>query len=379
MSHPRIAIIGAGIAGASAAYFLARQMGSGEDVVLLEQESQPGYHTTGRSAAIYSEVYGNAVIRGLVKASHDFMASPDKSFAETSILSPRSTLMVANADQLDVLHEIYAELNRPDMLNIVDTDQCLEICPVLRRDYVAAGIWETAARDIDVHALHQGYLKCFRGAGGEIRNNSEAIEITSKDGEYLLTTRNDRIQADIIVNAAGAWGDHVAKLAGVEPVGLNPLRRTAITIDPPADVDPGAWPLTFDVEENWYFKPDAGRILASPADETLSDPCDAQPEELDIAICIDRLQTVTDLQVRRIESKWAGLRSFVGDKTPVNGFDDQAQGFYWLVGQGGYGIKTSPAMGALAATSILGTELPAEFQGKPIDQSALRIDRLRNK
>lgn len=379
MSHPRIAIIGAGIAGASAAYFLARQIGDGGGITLLEQESQPGYHTTGRSATIYSEVYGNAVIRGLVKASHDFMASPDGSFAETSILSPRSTLMVANANQIDALHETYADLNRPDMLNIVDTDQCLEICPVLRRDYVAAGIWETAARDIDVHALHQGYLKCFRSAGGQIKNNSEVLEITPKDDGYLLTTGDDQIQADIIINAAGAWGDHIARLAGAEPVGLKPLRRTAITIDPPAGIDPGPWPLTFDVEENWYFKPDAGRILASPADETLSDPCDAQPEELDIAICIDRLQTVTELQVRRIESKWAGLRSFVGDKTPVNGFDDRAQGFYWLVGQGGYGIKTSPAMGALAAANILGTDLPQDFRDKPIDQDALRIDRLRNK
>lgn len=378
MSHMRIAIIGAGIAGASAAYFLARQRGSGEGLTLLEQESQPGYHTTGRSAAIYSEVYGNKVIRGLVRASHDFMATLQAGFADHSILSPRSTLMVANAAQLDTLHDTFADLNRPDILHFVDPDDCLRICPALRRDYVAGGIWETAARDVDVHALHHGYLKGFRGAGGDIKTNSRVREITRKDGGFQISTANEQLQADLIVNAAGAWGDVIATMAGVQPVGLKPLRRTAVTIDPPAGMDPSDWPLTFDVEENWYFKPDAGRILASPADETPSEPCDAQPEELDIAICIDRLQTVTDLQVRRLESKWAGLRSFVSDKTPVNGFDDQQAGFYWLVGQGGYGIKTSPAMGALAAANILGTELPTDISQDAIDRAALRVDRLRN-
>ncbi|WP_417515277.1 NAD(P)/FAD-dependent oxidoreductase [Minwuia sp.] len=377
MSSFDIAIIGGGIAGLSAACFLAEDRGDGSRIAVIERESQPGYHTTGRSAAMYTEVYGNATIRAMVKAGRPFLKTPHARYCDRSFLSPRGALMIARDDQVHRVGEFLREMNRPDVLEQVDRDRCLQISPALDPDYVAGGVHEPDAMDIDVHALLQGYVRVFRGLGGQIIADAEVRSITRRNGVFAIDAGAGQIEAPLLINAAGAWGDVIAGMAGAAPVGLVPKRRTAITFDAPAGTNPGNWPLTFDLDEQWYFKPDAGRILASPADQTPSEPCDAQPEELDIAICIDRIETASTLEVRRPASKWAGLRCFVDDHSPVNGFDDRIEGLYWLVGQGGYGIKTSPVMARIAVSQIAGRPIDDDILAHGLRPANLGVERLR--
>lgn len=372
-----IAVVGGGMAGASAACLIAEDIGSGKDIVLLERESQPGYHTTGRSAAMYTEVYGNDVIRALVRAGRAFMEHPAERYADHPLLSPRGALMVANSGEAERLDAFMEEMQRPDVLTRVDAARCKEICPALRRDMLSGGVHEPLAMDIDVHGMLQGFLRVFRGLGGRIIGDAGVNAIERGGDGFRIATPAGEFRAQVVINAAGAWGDELAAMAGAAPVGLVPKRRTAITFDPAPGTDIGGWPLTFELGGGWYFKPDAGRILASPADETPSAPCDAQPDELDIAICADRIQTATDLQVRRLASSWAGLRCFVEDHSPVNGFDDAVEGFYWLVGQGGYGIKTSPAMGRIAAATIAGRAIPSDILDQGLSPDSLSVKRFR--
>lgn len=377
MADIDIAIIGGGISGFAAACFLAEDLGDGSRIALIERESQPGYHTTGRSAAMYTEVYGNATIRAMVRAARRFLERPEERYGGRSFLSPRGSLMIAGSDQTGRVAGFLSEMNRPDMLEEVSPDRCLELSPALKRDYVAGGVYEPGAMDIDVHSLLQAYVRVFRGLGGQVIADAEVLGLQRRDGVFVIETSAGAHRAGTVVNAGGAWGDEIGRMAGAEPVGLTPKRRTALTFDPPADLPPQSWPLTFDIDEEWYFKPDAGRILASPADETPSPPCDAQPEELDIAVCIDRIETVTSLQVRRPASTWAGLRCFVDDHSPVNGFDDRIEGFYWLVGQGGYGIKTASTMARIATAKIAGKPVPDDVLEFGLDLDTLSVERLR--
>ncbi|GJL89294.1 MAG: FAD-dependent catabolic D-arginine dehydrogenase DauA [Minwuia thermotolerans] len=377
MIDVRIAIVGGGMAGASAACLIAEEAGSGADIVVLERESQPGYHTTGRSAAMYTEVYGNDVIRALVRAGRGFMESPAERYADHPLLTPRGALMVANTGEAERLDAFMEEMQRPDVLSRVDAAHCKEICPALRQDQLSGGVHEPLAMDIDVHGMLQGFVRVFRGLGGRIIGDAAVTAIERGGDGFRIGTTAGEVRAEIVINAAGAWGDDLATMAGATPVGLVPKRRTAITFDPAAGTDVSTWPLTFELGGGWYFKPDAGRILASPADETPSAPCDAQPDEMDIAICVDRIQNATDLQVRRLASSWAGLRCFVDDHSPVNGFDDAVEGFYWLVGQGGYGIKTSPAMGRIAAAQIAGKPVPADILDQGLSIDSLSVNRFR--
>ena len=377
MTDVRIAIVGGGMAGASAACLIAEEAGSGADIVVLERESQPGYHTTGRSAAMYTEVYGNDVIRALVRAGRSFMESPAERYADHPLLTPRGALMVANSGEAERLDAFMEEMQRPDVLSRVDAARCKEICPTLRQDQLSGGVHEPLAMDIDVHGMLQGFVRVFRGLGGRVVGDAEVTAIERGGDGFRIETTAGAFRAEIVINAAGAWGDDLAAMAGAAPVGLVPKRRTAITFDPAAGTDVSSWPLTFELGGGWYFKPDAGRILASPADETPSAPCDAQPDEIDIAICVDRIQNATDLQVRRLASSWAGLRCFVDDHSPVNGFDDAVEGFYWLVGQGGYGIKTSPAMGRIAAAQIAGKPVPADILDQGLSIDSLSVNRFR--
>lgn len=360
MSRPAVIIIGAGMAGASLAYELAGQA----DVTLIERESHPGYHTTGRSAAMFTETYGPAPIRALTRASRAFYENPPDGFATTPILTPRGVLLTAEPDQAALI---------PDAL-VSGATQALTAAeaqaqvPVLRGERLAGAVAEPAARAIDVDALLQGYLRGFKARGGTLVCDAPVTALTRAGTGWRVTTPQGGFAADVIVNAAGAWGDPVAALAGVAPVGLVPKRRTAILIDAPGD--PQAWPMVIDIAEAWYLKPDAGLLLASPADETPVEPQDAQPDEMDIAICVDRIETATTLQVRRIRHKWAGLRSFVADGAPVVGFDPDAPGFFWLVGQGGYGIQTAGAVSRLAAALILERPTPADILAEglnPVD------------
>jgi D-arginine dehydrogenase len=365
-------VIGAGIAGASAAYELA----ACGRVLVLERESQPGYHTTGRSAALFTETYGNATMRALTRASKSFLTSPPAGFASVPLLAPRGTLLAARADQRAALERTFAECSAlVGNLELWTGAQVRQRVPVFTEAQVDGGLWEPDAMDIDVHALHQGFLRGLRARGGEVVCNAEVIALEREGATWRVETRIERYAAPVVVNAAGAWADEIGRRAAAGPIGLVPKRRTAITFDAPRGASIERWPAVIDVDEQWYFKPDAGRILASPADETPSAPCDAQPDEYDVAVLIDRITTATTLAVARIHAKWAGLRSFVADKTVVAGFDPRQRGFFWLAGQGGYGIQTAPAAGRVAAALARGEPLPEDVQALGVRAGDLAPDR----
>ncbi len=366
MSAYDFIIIGAGMAGASAAYELAK---SGR-VLLVERESQPGYHTTGRSAALFTEAYGNATIRALTWGGRAFYMHPPSGFSDAPILTPRGALFVGRADQQEALDAAAAE-GRAAGLRRLGGAETRAIVPALREDFVAGGVFEADAMDIDVHALHQGYLRGLKAAGGRLICNAEVTAVSFGNGIWHMVSKAGDFTAAVVVNAGGAWADELAELAGARRVGLVPKRRTVITFDPPAALQTADWPLTIGIAEDFYFKPDAGRLLASPADETPMPPCDVQPEELDIAIVVDHLQKATTLEIPRIAHSWAGLRSFVADKTPVVGFDPERAGFFWLAGQGGYGIQTASSMGRVAAALATGGEIPKDLAARGVTAAAL--------
>ncbi|MDN2565423.1 FAD-binding oxidoreductase [Aquibium sp. A9E412] len=367
-----IAVIGAGIAGAS----LASELAATHRVVLVEREPQPGYHTTGRSAALFSTTYGPPVIRAMSRASAGFFEAPPQAFAEHALLGPRGMLMIARADQAEALEAAHAALAEHGTVERLTGEAARQRAPLLRAGYAAGAIAEAGARDIDVHALHQGYLRRFRRAGGRLVTDAELVALAPEGGRWRVDTRAGTVLADAVVNAAGAWADAVAQMAGAAPVGLVPKRRTALIVAAPEGARPAGWPMVVDVAEEFYMKPDAGRLLVSPADETPSPPCDAQPEELDVAICVDRIERAFDIAVRRIENKWAGLRSFVADKGPVVGYAPERPGFFWLAGQGGYGIQSAPAMARAAAALVRGEALPADIADQGVTPAALAPARL---
>lgn len=351
-------IIGAGMAGASAGYFLSIDA----SVLLLEMEAQPGYHTTGRSAALYSEAYGNAPIRALTSGGRAFFIDPPDGFTETPILTPRGALFVGREDQMASLDAAYAAGSEHiDTIQRLTAGEVREMVPVLREGYAVAGVLETEAMDMDVNALHQGFLRGGRARGVQLRQNAPVSALTRENGVWRIRAGGEEVFAKTVINAAGAWCDQVADLAGAQRIGLVPKRRTAILFDGPSDGPFAAWPAFIDADEQFYARPEGGALMGSPADETPMEPCDVQPEELDIAIAVDRLQAATTLEIRRIIRSWAGLRSFVADKTPVVGYDPRIEGFFWLAGQGGYGIQTAPSMGRVAAALAIGHGIPADL------------------
>ncbi|MCY6381326.1 NAD(P)/FAD-dependent oxidoreductase [Hoeflea prorocentri] len=349
--HFDIAVIGAGMAGASLAYELAGDA----HVAILEMESHPGYHATGRSAAVFSEVYGPGPIRALTRRSRPFFENPPETFGDQPLLSQRGVLYVARADQNESFERLTDRLRGAPVTAVSDAAAVTELVPLLRPNYAQAALYEELASDIDVHALHHGYLRGLRSRGGELLVDAAVNAARREDGVWELTTRRSTVCAPIVVNAAGAWADELASIFGAEPVGLVPKRRTALTVAAPSGLDPANWAAVVDVDEQFYLKPDAGRLLISPADETPSAPCDAQPEEIDVAICIDRIQKAFALDVHRVEHCWAGLRSFVADGVPVCGYDETVDGLFWLAGHGGYGIQSAPGLSQLAAGMIKST------------------------
>jgi len=369
-----IAVIGAGIAGASAAWAMAER----HRVVLLERESQPGYHTSGRSAALFSETYGNAPVRALSVASRDFLMAPPPGFAADPVLTPRGALIVGTHGDTDRLAEAAEQGARlVASVHAIDAQAVRARVPVLRADWVTGGVFEPDAMDIDTNALLHGFLRGLRARGGALRCEAELLGLTRAGAGWRLATRQGEIAAAVVVAAGGAWCDTLGAMAGAQPLGLVPKRRTAFLVDPPPGMDSATWPIVIAVDESFYFKPDAGKLLCSPADETPSPPCDAQPEELDIAIAADRIQTAADLPIARIGHRWAGLRSFVADKTPVAGFDPVIPGFFWLAGQGGYGFQTAPAMAAAAAALVDRRDLPGHLAARGLTASMLAPTRLR--
>jgi D-arginine dehydrogenase len=369
-----VAVIGGGIAGAS----VAANLVSNASVVIIERETQPGYHATGRSAALFSEIYGSAPVRALSRASRGFLESPPADFAAAPILSPRGALHLGGRDDADLLDRAFETAHRlvPSVARIAPA-AVLDKVPAMRPEAVeGGGVFEPDARDIDTNGLLQGFLRRVRNGGGKIMLEAPVTALERDGSGWRILAGAAELRAGAIVNAAGAWGDAVAGLAHVSPIGLVPKRRTAFLITPPAEMDTRAWPLTIGAREDLYFKPDAGKLLVSPADETPSAPVDAQPEEMDVAIAADRLAQRTTIEVRRVEHKWAGLRSFVADKTPVVGYDPAVAGFFWLAGQGGYGFQTAPAMARLAAALISGNRVPAEIQDQGITADTLSPARL---
>ena len=367
-------VVGAGMAGASAAFWLAEQ----GRVVVLEQEDVPGYHSTGRSAAMYMETYGGPLTKGLAVTGRSFLTDPPPDFAASPLLSPREVLYVGRADQIDMLDRFYEEnRQRVPTLARLDANQALEQPVPLREDYVAGAVLEPEAEEIDVAALHQGFLRGLRARGGTLMTEAGVTALARRRGLWHAETPAGAYCAPVVVNAAGAWCDAVAARAGVAPIGLQPKRRTAFIFDGPADGGVGDWPMVHDIDDAFYLKPDAGRILGSPADETPSEPCDVYPEELDIAIGADRIMQATTLEIRHIRNKWAGLRSFVRDRQPVAGFDVAAEGFFWLAGQGGAGIMTAPALGAVTAALVTGEPLPEAVAAHGIAAERLGPGRLR--
>ena len=364
------AVVGAGIAGVSAAYHLAPHA----SVIVLEREHVPAYHTTGRSAALHSETYGSPEIRAITMASGRFYRKPPTGFADHPLLTPRGALIAGRADQQAGLQQAAADYARlVPSVRWLDAAEVLRRQPLLKPEAAAGGaIFEPEADDMDVAAIHGGFLKGARAAGAILRLNAEVAALERGNGRWSIRLRDgESIGARTIINAAGAWADVVAQLAGAAPVDLVPKRRTAFTFDAPAGIELAHLPMVIDFDETWYIKPEVGQFLASPADETLSPPCDAQPEEIDIAVAVERIETATTLKIRRVKNKWAGLRSFVADKNLVVGYDPTVDGLFWLAGQGGYGIQTGEAAGRLAASLALGKGLPPDIADLGVGEAVL--------
>lgn len=365
-------VIGAGMAGASVAAELSRTA----SVLVLEAEGRPGYHSTGRSAAMYAPGYGPAPVRALTRASGGFLAAPPQGFTTGPILSPRATLMIARPDQAASFDAAWADLSGDAAVSLLDTGQVQDTVPLLRPGYAARGILDETGSDIDVDRLHQGYLRQAKGQGAQVLCDAPVSALSHDGTLWSVTTRQGVFHARVVVNAAGAWADQVGQLAGAERIGLVPKRRTALIVAAPTGVACADLPLTVDIDEDFYLKPDAGRLLISPANEDPSAPTDAQPDEMDIALCIDRIERAFDLSVRRIETRWAGLRSFVADKAPVIGWSEKAPAFLWLAGQGGYGIQMAPAAARLAAALGLGGAMPSDIAAQGLSLQAVAPGRL---
>jgi D-arginine dehydrogenase len=368
-----ILIVGGGIAGAGAAYELAKFA----SVLLLERESRCGYHSTGRSAASFTENYGGTLIRRLAIASRAFLEHPPAGFCHHPLLAPRGMITIARADQLERLSE-QLEAARTWVPSIVplEVDAAVARVPILRREYVAGAFVEPESREMDVDGLHQGFLRGAKARGARIHVNAGVAEISRSGGHWQVSTAAGTFHAPLLVNAAGAWADTLAESAGIRPLGLMPKRRTAFNIPAPADLDVRAWPMINDVDEEFYFKPDAGQLFVSPADATPSAPIDAHAEDWDVAVGVERLERATTLSVGRVSRSWAGLRTFAPDAAPVVGYDVGAEGFFWLAGQGGYGIKTSPALSRTCASLIRDRCLPEDLVQLGIAAADLSPQRL---
>jgi len=356
-SHDFI-VIGAGIAGSSVAFELSRAA----RVCLIEGEERPGMHATGRSAALYAPSYGGREIRALTRSSRAFFDQPPPGFTEHALLHPRGCLYIARADQQERLREMAAAIRASGgQVTFLSSEEARTRVPLLRASYLAAAAFDAEATDIDVHALQQGFLHGARRSGTRIVTGTWASHMRREQGLWLVELAGEQFTAPVLINAAGAWADEVALACGARAVGLMPLRRTALLVDPPQGVDISGWPAVIDADEQFYFKPDAGKLLLSPADETPDQPGDAHAEDLDVAVGVDRVEAALTMEIRRVTHSWAGLRTFSADRAPVLGFDPQVPGFFWCAGQGGYGIQTSPAMARAAAALARNEPLPPDI------------------
>ncbi len=351
-----VIVIGAGMAGASVAYFMAPHA----RVLVLEREAFADMHSTGRSAALFSETYGSPNVLALTRAARPFLAQPPQGFAQHPILTPRGATIIGNAAQKDEIRALYETIAAfTPSLQLHDAARLQVTVPVLRPEFAQIGLHEPGAADIDVNELHQGFLRGLRARGGQLRFNVGVRAISHGANGWEVDDGEQVFRAPLLVNAAGAWVDQVAALAGVAPIGITPKRRSAFLFEPPERIDSTHWPFVTAFDESFYFKPDAGLLLGSCANADPVEPHDVQPEEYDIALGIHRIEEATTMTIRRPRRSWAGLRSFVADGDLVGGFAVDAPGFFWVAAQGGYGIQTSAAMGEACANLALGRPLPA--------------------
>ena len=367
-----VLIVGGGLAGASIAHFLAPQ----RSVLLIERETAFGYHSSGRSAAEWTAVHYLGLMRSVVLFGKPFFDAPPPGFAPVPLYRPRGNIMFVPPgaeNEAETFIRVAGPLS--SALEEISVDRALQIVPFLRPEMLARAFYDPDNAEIDVDALHQGFLRGIRAAGGQTRTSVE-FDGADRVGDHwrVRLGGGETIEAGTIVNAAGAWADLVAMRAGVAPLGLEPRRRTALTFDPGFDVT-GVPPVD-DMSTGFYFKASAKALLVSPGDATPSVACDAQPEELEIAQAVDYFERYTTLEIRRLVSRWAGLRTFTHDEDPVAGFATDVPGFFWLVGQGGGGIMTSPALGEIGAALVCGEPLPPRAQALRLDAATLSPARL---
>lgn len=366
-------VVGGGIAGASVGYFLS-DFGC---VTVLEMEAMPGYHSTGRSAALFSEYYGNSVVRALTAASREFYLAPPSGFTRP-LLTPRGVLALCPHGAEEIFAAALATgLTAPTPAREVSADEAREYCPAVRPQWFSRAMVRPGAMDIDVDALHQGFLRGIRSHGGRVVRSAKVRSLTRYDGWHADTDVGE-FAAGRVVNAGGAWADEIAGLAGVHTIGLTPRRRTAMIVASPTGANVTQWPMVNDVTETFYIKPESGQLLISPYDATPVPPGDARPDDLDVATAIDRVQAATDLVIKHVRRAWAGLRSAVRDDTPVVGEAPDAAGFFWLAGLSGYGIQTAPAVGRLAAALMTGGSPHIPETTADFELSSLAPERLFN-
>lgn len=367
-----IAIIGGGIAGFSLAYHLA----SHRKVIILEQEDAFGYHSTARSAAEFAFRFHTPLVGKLAALSFPFLKSPPQGFSAVPLLHERGMILVASEEKQARLDQVFAaESANTDRLRLLGKDEVLSAVPFLNPEFFACAFFDPDCWDINADALFQGFRKSVSASGAAARSKAGVISAKREGTVWQIETQAGWLEAAIVVNASGAWADQTAEMFGAAPLGHTPLNRTMITVDMPGGIDWRTMPEVQEIDEDFYMKPDAGRLLLSPADENESQPCDAQPEELGVAWAMHWLNEATTITATRPASAWAGLRTFAPDRAPVAGFDPAVNGFFWLTGQGGFGIQTSPALGELAASLILGRGLPDRFKHHDICAAILSPER----
>jgi D-arginine dehydrogenase len=368
-----VIVIGGGIGGVSLGYELA----SDRRVTLLEREKTLAFHTTGRSAALFLETYGNSTIRALTTASREFLMNPPEHF-RSELLAPRPLLQIAAVGRGDALAAMYADVSRltPDAQLVSPTD-ARAFFPPLRPELIDCALYEPHSMEVDVHALHQGFVRGLRDRGGRVHTGAGVTQLRRIDGLWHVHTTDGSVHtAPLVVDAAGAWADVVGALAGAGSIGLVPMRRSVFMVAAPDDLDTANLATLSDMDEKFYIKPEGAQLLCSPADETPTEPSDTRPDEMEIARAFDDIAEATTLTGRHLRSSWAGLRSFVPDRTPVVGFDTKLEGFFWCAGQGGYGIQTCAALARVGATIVRGEPLPADVIARGLDEADLSPSRL---
>lgn len=368
-----VIVIGGGIAGCSLAGALSAQ----RQVLVLEREAQPAYHASGRSAAIYIEPYSSDPIFALTLGTLPFLLNPPEGFAEAPLLMPRGYLLLApkgSEAEVDAYLDNWA--HRCTDLKEISLEAAHGLLPVLRQGYAGRAVYDRNALAMDTHGMIQGYLRQVKAGGGRCQGGAEVVSIEKFGDTFTVSLASgERFEAPVVVNAAGAWASAVGALAGAAPLRLSPLRRSAALISGPEGVDVRAWPAVSSLQKSFYFKPEGGELMVSPADETPFDACDAYPDDYDLAVGIARAEECADLKVQRINSSWAGLRTFSDDGQPIYGFDPTVPGFYWCAGQGGTGFQTAAGGAAWCAAEILGIAPPEAVMAQPFDTAAFRPER----